>query len=301
MIEQTLSINDVANVVKYSSNFSMMGDKYICCRLNDYGELVPKLMVPIRFKGMILILCRRGYFDVEINLQNYHVGPNHLVVINPDFLTKFSNMDYTNLDVSVLFIDTAFLSDVNIDLNAINVRSLIQKRNPMVELTEVEVSLFTKHLELLEMHADNDTHTVFSRNIARSLIAATAYRLLQFNFDRLNDLEAPVATSSRRSTYVHDFMRLVHLNYTQHRSVAFYASKLFISPKYLSLVVKETTGRSAAEWINEFVILEAKNLLRFSGKNVQQVAYALNFTNQSSFGKYFKHITGQSPSQYQKS
>ena len=95
-------------------------------------------------------------------------------------------------------------------------------------------------------------------------------------------------------------MKLVHLHYTKERSVSFYASRLFISPKYLSLLVKEATGRSAARWIDYFVINEAKNLLRFSGKNIQQVAYALNFSNQSSFGKYFKHLTGMSPTEFQK-
>ncbi|WP_290101184.1 helix-turn-helix domain-containing protein, partial [Duncaniella muris] len=52
---------------------------------------------------------------------------------------------------------------------------------------------------------------------------------------------------------------------------------------------------------DDYVILEAKNLLRFSGKNIQQVSYELNFPNQSSFGKYFKHLTGFSPSEYQRS
>ncbi|MDE6121446.1 MAG: helix-turn-helix domain-containing protein, partial [Muribaculaceae bacterium] len=105
----------------------------------------------------------------------------------------------------------------------------------------------------------------------------------------------------RRSGYVHEFMKLVHLYYTRERSVSFYASKLFISPKYLSLLVKEATGHSAAWWIDSFVITEAKNLLRYSGKNIQQVAYALNFSNQSSFGKYFKHLIGMSPTEFQKS
>lgn len=96
-------------------------------------------------------------------------------------------------------------------------------------------------------------------------------------------------------------MNLVQLHHTHERSIAFYADKLFISPKYLSHIIKEATGRSAAAWIDEFVILEAKNMLRFSNKNIQQVAYALNFNTQSSFGKYFKHITGMSPTEYQKS
>ncbi len=96
-------------------------------------------------------------------------------------------------------------------------------------------------------------------------------------------------------------MRLVRKHFRYERTVGFYADKLCISPKYLSLVVKEATNRSAAQIIDEYVILEAKNLLRFSGKNVQQVAYELNFPNQSSFGKYFKHLTGMSPTEFQNS
>ncbi|MBQ2321378.1 MAG: helix-turn-helix domain-containing protein, partial [Bacteroidales bacterium] len=53
--------------------------------------------------------------------------------------------------------------------------------------------------------------------------------------------------------------------------------------------------RSAAEWINEFAITEAKMLLRFSDMSVQQVAEKLNFSSQSAFGKYFKQYVGVSP------
>lgn len=301
MTEQILSIEEIAKIVNYSKNFSRMGDKYVCCRVSTGGEPIPVLSKPIRLKGMTLLLCRRGTLDMEINLKPFHIMPNTLAVISPECLLKCTNLDYEHLDISMLFIDSVFLTDVNIDLNAINVRSLIEQRTPIVSLTDAEAAIFNKHLELLELHADNDTRTIFSRNIARSLIAATAYRLLQFNFDRINNIETAASASSRRNGYVHDFMRLVHLNYMRERSVAYYANALCISPKYLSLIIKDATGRSAAEWINEFVILEAKNLLRFSGKNIQQVAYALNFSNQSSFGKYFKHLTGQAPSQYQKS
>ncbi len=298
--ERTLSFEDLAKVVDYSKKFSRMGAKYFCCRISTGGNPIPALDAPIRMRGIILFLCRHGNFDVEINLTKYHVGPNSLIVINPGNLAQFSNMDYKTLDASMVFVDAEFLSDVNIDLNAINVRSLIEQRTPLVSLTAPELEIFDKHIELLELHAENDSGTIFLRNIARSLIAATFYQLLQFNFDRINSVTTPEGPRSRRMTYVYNFMRLVHLHYMHHRSVSYYADELCISPKYLSLLIKEATGRSAAEWINDFVIIEAKNMLRFSGKNIQQVAYALNFTNQSSFGKYFKHLTGQSPSQYQK-
>lgn len=115
------------------------------------------------------------------------------------------------------------------------------------------------------------------------------------------DADEQLRPRSRRVLYTHEFVRLVRKYFRMEHSVRFYANKLCISPKYLSLVVKETSGRTAAEIIDEYLLLEAKNLLRFSGKNIQQVAYELNFSNQSSFGKYFKHLTGLSPSEFQNS
>ncbi len=67
----------------------------------------------------------------------------------------------------------------------------------------------------------------------------------------------------------------------------FYARRLNITPKYLSTVSKDVSGKTAARWIDEAVILEAKSLLRYSGMSIQEIAYHLNFSTQSFFGKYF--------------
>ena len=63
---------------------------------------------------------------------------------------------------------------------------------------------------------------------------------------------------------------------------------------------KATSERSAAEWINEYTITEAKVLLRFSELSVQQVAEKLNFSSQSAFGKYFKQYVGTSPKTFRR-
>ena len=95
-------------------------------------------------------------------------------------------------------------------------------------------------------------------------------------------------------------MRVVMENYKQERSVSFYADKLCVTAKYLSLVVKNVSGKSAGDWIDEYVILEAKALLKSSNMTIQEIADVLNFANQSFFGKYFKHHTGVSPKEYRK-
>jgi AraC-like DNA-binding protein len=104
--------------------------------------------------------------------------------------------------------------------------------------------------------------------------------------------------TSCNNTIVDRFMELVQEHYREERLIGFYADKLCITPKYLSKLVKENTGRSAGDWIESHVILEARAMLQSSDMTIQQISAALNFPNQSFFGKYFKRVTGMSPKQY---
>lgn len=300
--EQILRIEDIARVEAYTPHFSRMTDKYLCWRLEPGMKPIATLEHPLRLDGMVFVMCHHGSLRIEINFQEYHAQDNTLVVITPKMLFRIFDLDYSSIDAYVLFLSSDFLSDVNIDLNAINIRSLFQRHTPVTTLTPDETTLFTRFLELFGLIAVCNADSVYSRNTARSLVSSCVYQLLEFNFSRLNRIEMQIEQpANRRLAYVRDFMHLVHNDYMRHRDVSYYAKQLYISPKYLSMIIRDATGRSAADWINEFVVLEAKNLIKFSGKNIQQVAYALNFTNQSAFGKYFKHLTGMSPSEYQKS
>ena len=106
------------------------------------------------------------------------------------------------------------------------------------------------------------------------------------------------ANNNVKNGLIERFMELVYENYRTERLIGFYADKLCITPKYLSKLVKEHTGRSASDWIESHVILEARAMLQSSDMTIQQIATSLNFSNQSFFGKYFKRATGISPKQY---
>ena len=107
--------------------------------------------------------------------------------------------------------------------------------------------------------------------------------------------------SSRSRMLADQFLKLVSQYHTEYRNVGFYADKLCLTPKYLSRVIKSVTGRSAPEWIDAYVILEAKNLLKYSGLAIKEIVYRLNFPNQSVFYKFFKARTGMTPSEYRNS
>lgn len=253
----------------------------------------------IKVAGNVMVILVKGKLHVELNTDSTEIEGPAVVSLNHGSLVNFRPGEGMEIDAHLLIYTPAFLHDINISFSSISVDALVSHDSPVMELREREVTILLRYVSLINHVMSDHFNNQLNRHIVSSLTSALFYQVILFIYRRI-DIAGVVQNGSRRNSYVQDFLKLVHMYYTTERAVAFYASKLFISPKYLSLLVKETTGRSAACWIDHFVIMEAKNLLRYSGKNVQQVAYSLNFSNQSSFGKYFKHLTGMSPTDFQK-
>ncbi|MBQ5913729.1 MAG: AraC family transcriptional regulator [Alistipes sp.] len=115
-----------------------------------------------------------------------------------------------------------------------------------------------------------------------------------------NQLETESGAYTSADAISKEFMRLVKDNFRSERQLQFYADKLCITPRYLSRVVKECTGSSAADWIERYVVLEARALLKSTSMTIQQISDELNFPSQTFFGKYFKRRVGMSPKLYRR-
>ena len=143
---------------------------------------------------------------------------------------------------------------------------------------------------------------VYSPEILRSMIRTLAYKVCRIIGRHIESQPAPETSArSRNDEYFNQFMSELTKHYMQERSVGFYAGQLHLTPKYLTTIIRKTSGRTAAEWIDDYVVLEAKNLLKYSTMSIQEIAYCLNFPNQSFFGKYFRSHTGMTPSAYRMS
>lgn len=284
---------------KYSTQFSSFENDYVFSRVSKTDNFTEFTSHALRLGGMTIVLCLRGEVEMDINLNSYNLKANDLLITGPDSVMSVRNVDWDNLDAYVFVTSPEFIHDINFELNLMASMSLTSNEPSLISLTDEEVRLMSRYFDLIHYNTVENSDARYVRSISRALVASSVYQLMQFFSLRVDN--SNTHSLSRRATYVRDFLRLVNTHHRRERGVAFYASKLFISSKYLSLIIKESTGRSAAEWIDDYVILEAKNLLRFSGKNVQQIAYELNFSNQSSFGKYFKHLTGMSPTKFQRS
>lgn len=301
-MEQSINISQFSTLASIASEYCRLDNDYLLAHIQgDSKSHSSTSETPMRVDGVVFMLCLKGSLSVSINLESRNLSDNTLFGIGPDTLISFEKVDAGEVDFYILFLSKDFLHNVNIDLKVLDSLPTMEfDPDPVLKLKTDEIELLESSFRSLLINT-HTSDTFYRKSISQAFIAAICYQILQIWARRSDREPSNERPRSRRSAYVIQFRQLVQKYHRSERSVSFYAGKMFISPKYLSLVIKETTGRTAAEWIDDYVILEAKNLLRFSGMNVQQIAYELNFPNQGSFGKYFKHLTGLSPTAFQRS
>jgi len=168
-------------------------------------------------------------------------------------------------------------------------------RNPVIPLDARQLAWYLDFYERISHRLADRAH------LFRSEILLSCVNL--FFFDLCNSLRDWVGEESE-SGMSHGFvlfgrfLGMVQQNYKVQRNVVWYSEQLCVTPKYLSEVVKRVSGRTARQWIQLFVLIEIKTLLRNTNYSIKEITGALNFPNQSFLGKYFKNATGQSPSEY---
>ncbi|EXZ05606.1 helix-turn-helix domain-containing protein [Bacteroides fragilis] len=117
----------------------------------------------------------------------------------------------------------------------------------------------------------------------------------------INDPQAEKSLKfTRKDEYVYQFVRLIIEDHSPDKDVAYFAQKLGISPKRLTNLIRSISGQSAREWIVYYTILEIKSLLRESSLDIKSIAARVNFPDQTTLSRYFRHYTGVTPSQYRK-
>ena len=97
---------------------------------------------------------------------------------------------------------------------------------------------------------------------------------------------------------VRSFRQLLDEHYKTQHSVQFYAEALNISPDHLNRVIKSYTGKTAKEFIDDKIILEAKRMVLFSELNSKEIAYDIGFAKPSNFSNFFKKHTGLSATEF---
>lgn len=251
---------------------------------------------PCRIDAFIIGVGTEGETSVSFNLHEFRLKKNSMFIFTPKNILQVNSQQYFKADVIAISPD--FMRRINIDIK--NMMPLFLKfvENPTLALTPEESRSMRGMIAQIERETRGpETH--FSFDIVSGLIAATIYKVGDIMYHYLAEHpEEQNNSHNRAEEYFKQFTHLLGEHFREERSVGFYARQLCITPKYLTTLIKRISGQSVSEWIDNYVILEAKTLLKYSTMSIQEIAYYLNFPNQSFFGSYFKRNTGMSPSQY---
>ncbi len=251
---------------------------------------------PCRIDAFIIGVGTEGETSVSFNLHEFRLKKDSMFIFTPKNILQVNSQQYFKADVIAISPD--FMRRINIDIK--NMMPLFLKfvENPTLALTPEESRSMRGMIAQIERETRGpETH--FSFDIVSVLIAATIYKVGDIMYHYLAEHpEGQNNSHNRAEEYFKQFTHLLGEHFREERSVGFYARQLCITPKYLTTLIKRISGQSVSEWIDNYVILEAKTLLKYSTMSIQEIAYYLNFPNQSFFGSYFKRNTGMSPSQY---
>jgi AraC-like DNA-binding protein len=250
---------------------------------------------PKRMNFILMALCRRGTARYTIDTREQTVKPGDLLFISErhilDNYKATSDFDCMSIMVSTEFYH-GFVQNVK------NVSSLLlfSMNNPVVSLTPEEIRTYTNYYDTIrEKMADKQHH--FRTELVKAWLLAMFYDMSGVIY-RVEQNGQKAQT--RADIIFSNFIRLLEQHFRKERRVSWYADQLGITPKYLSETVKHVSKRTPNEWIDNYVILEIRVLLKNSTKNIKEISDELNFPNQSFLGKYFKEHVGVSPTEFRK-
>ena len=258
---------------------------------------------PCRFDFYMLLYCLNGHVKMNVNLTEFQISdgmtflnvPGNIIRVNELVDTQKEDLHYLCICMS-----RNFLQGMMMDVSKFFNEGLSLMENPSLRLNKEEKALMTKQVEMMASVIKADLP--YKNDVVKSIVSSMFYLIMGVWSDRLSSERNVEPVKHSRSKVIFDqFIKLVTEYHTQERNVGFYADQLCLTPKYLSKLIKGATGRSAPDWIDTYVILEAKNLLKYSNVTIKEIVYKLNFPNQSVFYKFFKARTGMTPTEYRNS
>ena len=244
---------------------------------------------PYRTSECRIIRIIRGIGRISINLVEHEVKEQMIVISPPNSLIELIALS-PDYDFQVIVPENDFLPAMQNGTLA----ELCGQHGILLSLTTEE----WEHIGVFFSLIWETLHrTPFRREVVQNLVAALLYDIRYIRDQKQVSLPARL---SRQGEVFRPFISLVNEYAKRERNISFYADKLCLTPHYLSTVIRETSGQTIMQWINQAVVLEAKVLLKHSDLLVFQISDELNFPNPSFFSKFFKRMTGMTPAEYQK-
>ena len=277
---------------KYPNGFSIENDLL----LYDSTTGLPTLTETSKMKCLLLAICTGGEIEYTVDTVIHKVSSNDVLIVSEGQVIGDYKMSADAKGVCLL-LSYDFFQEIVSNVKELTTLFLFARRHPVFHAEDRLVSELLNYIQAVKLKILDLEHE-FRRELVATMLKVLIYDMCNVIY-RVQQEEK--TGKSRGETIFSDFIRLVEKEYRSERRVSWYAEQLYISPKYLSETIKHISKRTPSEWIDYYVMMEIRVLLKNSKMSIKQIAEELNFPNQSFLGKYFKDRYGKSPSQFRRS
>ncbi|WP_154668402.1 AraC family transcriptional regulator [Gabonia massiliensis] len=238
------------------------------------------------------LLCKSGTIILQMDDNDYELKKNDLYIypaFSESIIKKYSE-DFTALagivEYQYSFLQMKSISDDSRGFADIRFCPKVSLQENVV--CEIE-KLFSHISERKKVHREMSELVISSLEQALFYEVVGAYMAHRpKNTGRRNRMDKIFET----------FLAELHSNFKEHKDVKFYADSQYITQRHFATQIQSKSGKTPLQWIELFVISEAKHLLSNPYKSIKEIAMTLNFSDLSAFGRYFRRYTGISPSDY---
>jgi AraC family transcriptional regulator, transcriptional activator of pobA len=245
-----------------------------------------ELDFPYRSYFFVFGLFHEGNRKMKIGINEYDLKAKILTLVGPGIVRQWMDCNW-GFSCHTFIFQAEFFEKPFSDNFLMDYPFFKPAANHSLELNDKDYKKVNEFIQLLELHRTD-------KKITQGLLFA----FLEF-INQIYLAETKVeANISKNQKTTKDFNQLLNTNFQKNKDVAFYAQKLNVTPKNLSEILKNETGRSAKQIIEEFLMFEAKSLLKQTQMSIKEIVFWLGYEDASYFTKYFKSKEGITPLNY---
>lgn len=234
-----------------------------------------------RDEGHTFHIVEKGSVLIEIDFQTYKINAPAVVYMHPNQVHRI--LDFTNMTVCSLAI-----KNENLNSDYLKFLEEIAPAKPLALMKKIYANISDTFSLCLNFskQKNNKLHHLLLKDSCNTLVALIISAFLSKNKSS--------SKLSRIELITKSFQQLLEKNYGNIKRPTEYAKQLNISTHYLNESVKNTTGLSVSQHIQERIILEAKRLLYHTDKSVKEIAFELGYDDYPYFSRLFTKTTGMS-------
>lgn len=208
---------------------------------------------PTRLNAFAIVFCSKGSITFTSGLRHHTLKERTLFVHLPGSILQMESVERES-SVYAVMCEEEFIRRINIDFKLLSRLFLCVEEQPCLRLTEEEWNGITRSFAEIDAEGAAPRTDLYSDEVMRTVIRTLAYKVCRVIDHHISAAAVlPASARSRNEEYFNQFMKELARHYMQHRSVGFYAAQLHLTPKYLTTIIRKTTGRTASDWIDDYL------------------------------------------------